>query len=68
MKNVRKSVMNQVPRRMELSSAEVGKAVGGADCGEGLEKIRSSVVDMFCMRCLSHIQVEMTSRRLDLCN
>lgn len=50
-----------------MSSIELGKAVGGAGCGEGLGKIGSSVLDMFSMRCVLHMHVEMTSRRLDSC-
>lgn len=42
----------------KLSSTEIGMAVGGAGCGEG--------EDMFNMRCLLHIQVEMTGRRLGI--
>lgn len=50
-----------------MSSSELGKTVGGAGCAEEFGKIRVSVLDMFSMRCLDHIQVEMTSRRLDVC-
>lgn len=54
--------MSRIPGRTELSFTEAGKA-------EGLGKIRNSALsDMFSMRCLLHTPVEMTSRRLDVCN
>lgn len=38
--------MNRVPGKIELSPMGVRKAVGGAGCGTGLGKIRSSVLDV----------------------